>query len=398
MGVEVSSRNTKIFEVKTSIIEASSRCQEDWDPLGANTFFANQCAMRQAGAIYAMRRDITGMVQRFHRLERTAYTREQNIVLLRDLSMAVTIAVARPVFDKYHIPIVSEIIPGADEALQQLADEIGFAPRNSDDTYVDAHLDKLSSRKFTDTQTYLDGLIVDAEHIFRGAVRFAKRGQERVIPTLVKISQTNIMDPAMPDLLDAAREDISDMGVGIAVIDRHLPPDFFVSKLLPFLKPYIVNGKEYYHSGSQMPGVLLADRILWAVSYEDKNGKYQRYYEKNRPYVSEQQKENFAVAERSMLGRPALVDELLGKLTQETEMRYVSPHLRDVAVATYRLLLEVNAFRSPHGVAIARSMKDRPDRQGSAGDIDMPPFLLARIKQHINKLRPYYSMLCQALL
>jgi Domain of unknown function (DUF1864) len=390
MSVEVPSRNAKIFEVKTSIIEASGRCQEDWDPLSANAFFANQCTMRQAGTIYAMRRDITDIVQRFHRLERAAYTREQNIALLRDLSMVVTIVMARPIFDKYHIPVVAEIIPGADEALQQLADETGFAPRNTDDTYVDAYLDKLSSRKFTDTQTYLDGYLVDAEHIFRGAVRFAKRGQERAIPTLVKISQTDIMDPALPDLLDIAREDLSDMSVGIAVIERHLPRDFFAPKLLPFLKPYMVKGKEYFHSGSQMPGVLLADRILWAASYEDKNGKYQRYYEKNKLYVSQQQKESFAVAERSMLGRPALVDELMGKLTQETEMRYVSPHLRDVAVATYRLLLEVNAFRSPHAAAIARSMKDRPDGQGSAGDIDMPPLLLARIKEHINKLKRYY--------
>ncbi len=391
MSVVVTSRNAKIVEVKTSIIEASGRCQEDWDPLRANALFENQLTLRRAGAIYEIRRDATDLVQRFHRLECAAYTREQNIALFRDLSMAVTGAVTPLIFDKDHIPVVAEIIPGADEALQQLADETGFAPRNTDDTYVDAHLDKLGSRKFTDTQTYLDGHTVDAEHIFRGGVRFAKRGQERAIPTLVKISQTDIMTPALPDLLDTVREDISDMGVGIAVIVSHLPPDFFVPKLLPFLQPYIVKGKKYFHSGSQMPGVQLADRILWAVSYEDKNGKYQPYYEKNKPYVPEQCKENYAVAERNILGRPSLVDELLGKLTQETEMRYVSPHLRDVAVATYRLLLEVNAFRSPHGVAIARSMKDRPDGQGSAGDIDMPSILLARIKEQINKLKPYYS-------
>lgn len=194
--------------------------------------------------------------------------------------------------------------------------------------------------------------------------------QDDMIQSMKVISEIPVEDPQFVEYMADAVEKYSGM-VGGMVVARHVGSEYFTNELLPFLRPYIVDGIERFQSGSQMAAPLFIDRVMGITKDQNlaRGSEYARYLAKNMDYAIEAHRKDFVTVQQNMVGR-----SVTGDLFTNTSACGESIKI------SRALLSQMKGFRNPHGKSVEESMKYRQeeDIKGSGGDMQISTWLLQR--------------------
>ncbi|HEV2339189.1 MAG TPA: monodechloroaminopyrrolnitrin synthase PrnB family protein [Patescibacteria group bacterium] len=386
--------NQEVEKIDDIITYTSQKLREEWDPLQVNQLFIDAPSLHRRGAIADIRHGVQAAIERYWHIDHASLAYQQLIALSRDGVMLVTSATLPDLSG----PSVDDAVPGSSAMLQHIADLTGLPPRNVDDYYTDCRLSELSSRRFTDNVIQISGdqesRTIFSEDVFRAGVREGKMGQDAAISKLLQIPAVDTTAPDFPNLVKEMQRDFYHMVIGITTISRYKITDWFAKELLPYLKPYGVNGVEYVHSGEQMVGMLMAHHFFIGADSQDE--EYYQYVAKNVPYAPREICAQVSQAIDSMNGRKSFTSELIDMLSDNPSHEPIPENLKEVTLAIFNFLSTLATFRNPHYGQIIRSLGHRPDGQGSGGDIDMPPYLLRKTNEQLDRLKPYIKSLRRA--
>jgi monodechloroaminopyrrolnitrin synthase len=267
------------------------------------------------------------------------------LAALRDLEFLLTVA-------HFLCPHSYKSLHGLEARLLHLGRVARHAPRGSVFTYGVCNPLDARMRTFTGT---------DEERLFIRGLHAALLGLDDVLKALSELSALPIDSADAAAHVTAMHEGWEPMVTAVVEMRRHMPPELFSGRIVPFFGSLDIAGHNYDgNTGAHMPTVAI-DWILHGAESADPT--YRRYVEHNLAALRPHQRrwvDNVLPAADS--------GALLSRLKAQIAAGVRNPAQAASNMAgLQRLLARVGAFRKVHLRLAADNLPLRPSPTGSGG-------------------------------